>query len=159
MAIDDLAPAGAAQRLDALFQFLLAGGEGSAPDQLGGDEFALLGFDEEEMPAVVRQIARVGRLVTARHLDIAGDLGGDLLRHGRGVLPSLHVQIGRPMQQHGGARPGLRHRARAVGRLAVGQHAAAGPGSGIEVAERCGRLPSSSAACLRARPWRPEHRR
>src|SRR5271166_1161850 len=68
----DLPPAGAAQCLDALLQFLLGGGEGRMPDQLGSDEFALLGLDEDEMAAVVGQIAGIRRLVMARHLDIAG---------------------------------------------------------------------------------------
>jgi len=36
----DLAPAGTPQSLDPLFQLLLAGGEGGAPDQLGGEELA-----------------------------------------------------------------------------------------------------------------------
>src|SRR6516164_8646714 len=56
---------------------LLAGCEGGAADQLGGDEFALLGLDEQEMAAVVGQIARIRRLVMAGHLDIPGDFGGD----------------------------------------------------------------------------------
>jgi hypothetical protein len=88
----------------------------------------------KEMTAVIRQIARIGRLVTARHLDIAGNFGGNILRHRRRILPAFHVEVGRPVQQNGGARPGLRHGARAVARLALGEHAAAGPSSGIKIA-------------------------
>ena len=99
---------GAAQGLDALLERLLSGGEGGAADQLGGDELAFLGLDEDEMAAVVGQVASVDGLVTARHLDITGDFGGDLLRHRRCVLPAFHVEVGRPVQQHGGTRPGLR---------------------------------------------------
>jgi len=78
---DNLAPTGAAHGLYTLLQFLLAGGEGGAADQLGGDEFALLGLDEQEMAAVVGQIARIRRLVMAGHLDIPGDFGGDFPRN------------------------------------------------------------------------------
>src|SRR5712691_4570995 len=57
-----LVPPGGAQGFDALRQFLFGGGEGRATDQFGGDEAALLGLDENKMPAVVLQIARIGWL-------------------------------------------------------------------------------------------------
>src|SRR5262245_55946080 len=71
---DELAPAGAAQRLDPLLQLLLACSEGSAPNQLIGDEAAFLRFHKNEMSAVVVEVARIRRLEAARQCDIAVDL-------------------------------------------------------------------------------------
>ena len=71
------------------------------------------------------------------------------------VLPALHVHIGGAVQQHRGARSGLGHRARAVGRLARLQHAAAGPGGGVEIGRRAAGRGPVSAACRRSRDSAP----
>src|SRR5437764_7031679 len=130
-----LAPPGIAQGRDPLPQLLLGRGKGRAADQFGDHEAALLRLHKDKVAAVVEQIARIGRLEAARHLDIARDrLGDPFLRHLHRVVPALLIDIGGAVQEGRGAGPGLRHRARAVGGLARLQHAAAHPGGGVEVA-------------------------
>ena len=67
----DLVPAGAPEGFDALGQLLLGCGEGGAADQLGGDEFLFLGLYEDEMAAMVSEVARIRRREILRQLEIA----------------------------------------------------------------------------------------
>src|SRR5882724_9471220 len=116
---------GRPQRADALAQRGRRLRERQRADQIGGAHLLLLRAEEHEMAPVVGQVAGVGRLVRLIDLPVALEQRGQVRRHAAPHVAEL-LDLNQVVQRDRRVRPGLSPGARAVERLAVLQHRAAG---------------------------------